>query len=378
MSHTIADARGILHQAEPADETMDTIVSALMALLLGGARDVSASCERLLKEPRVAKAPTWKAIISAIRAEAAWRKGDLTGAEAHAREALGILQPSGWGVVIGAPLSTLLYAQTAMGHFDDAKETVEAPMPRETAETAFGIGYELARANYHLATDQPRAAFAGFQACGQAIQRWGTGLSYVFPWRLGAARACLQLGWRRRAADLVTAQIGNIAPGDLRTYGMALRLLAQLSKPGQRQRLLLESVDVLEAAQDRYQLALALSDVAGNYRLMDGEREARSYWIRAQELARECNAKPLMRRLAAEHDHAEAVPLSSAERRVAALAARGHTNREIAEALYITRSTVEQHLTRIYRKLNIHTRSDLSNLFVADIAEKATTTVRTA
>jgi DNA-binding CsgD family transcriptional regulator len=52
-------------------------------------------------------------------------------------------------------------------------------------------------------------------------------------------------------------------------------------------------------------------------------------------------------------------PLSEAERRVAVLAAEGHTNREIARKLYITISTVEQHLTRIYRKLNVNRRADL-------------------
>ncbi|WP_433496315.1 AAA family ATPase [Sphaerimonospora sp. CA-214678] len=51
--------------------------------------------------------------------------------------------------------------------------------------------------------------------------------------------------------------------------------------------------------------------------------------------------------------------LSGAERRVAALAAAGHTNREIAGKLYITVSTVEQHLTRAYRKLRITRRADL-------------------
>ncbi|MBP5941840.1 helix-turn-helix transcriptional regulator [Streptomyces sp. LBUM 1476] len=45
--------------------------------------------------------------------------------------------------------------------------------------------------------------------------------------------------------------------------------------------------------------------------------------------------------------------LTSAERRVAELAADGYTNREISRKLYVTISTVEQHLTRIYRKLNV-------------------------
>jgi DNA-binding CsgD family transcriptional regulator len=55
----------------------------------------------------------------------------------------------------------------------------------------------------------------------------------------------------------------------------------------------------------------------------------------------------------------ELTVLSDAERRVATLAAMGHTNREIARKLYVTVSTVEQHLTRVYRKLNVHRRSDL-------------------
>jgi DNA-binding CsgD family transcriptional regulator len=50
----------------------------------------------------------------------------------------------------------------------------------------------------------------------------------------------------------------------------------------------------------------------------------------------------------------------AAERRVATLAARGDTNREIARRLYITVSTVEQHLTRVYRKLNVAGREDLA------------------
>ena len=51
--------------------------------------------------------------------------------------------------------------------------------------------------------------------------------------------------------------------------------------------------------------------------------------------------------------------LSDSERRVAELAAQGHTNREISGLLYITVSTVEQHLTRVYRKLGLKSRADL-------------------
>jgi DNA-binding CsgD family transcriptional regulator len=56
---------------------------------------------------------------------------------------------------------------------------------------------------------------------------------------------------------------------------------------------------------------------------------------------------------------------TSAERRVAALVADGRTNGEVAAQLFITTSTVEAHLTRIYRKLGIRSRTELARL-VAD------------
>jgi DNA-binding CsgD family transcriptional regulator len=45
---------------------------------------------------------------------------------------------------------------------------------------------------------------------------------------------------------------------------------------------------------------------------------------------------------------------------VAALAAEGLTNREIAERLYVTIKTVETHLMAVYRKLGIRTRDQLA------------------
>jgi DNA-binding NarL/FixJ family response regulator len=57
--------------------------------------------------------------------------------------------------------------------------------------------------------------------------------------------------------------------------------------------------------------------------------------------------------------------LTHAERRVAALVALGKKNREVAAQLFTTVATVEAHLTRIYRKLGIRSRTELARL-VAD------------
>jgi DNA-binding CsgD family transcriptional regulator len=53
--------------------------------------------------------------------------------------------------------------------------------------------------------------------------------------------------------------------------------------------------------------------------------------------------------------------LTERERAVAALVAEGHTNREVATALYLSARTVEAHLTRVYAKLGLSSRSALAS-----------------
>ena len=58
--------------------------------------------------------------------------------------------------------------------------------------------------------------------------------------------------------------------------------------------------------------------------------------------------------------------LTPTEHRVAALAAAGHSNRDIAQRLYVTRRTVETHLTHAYQKLDVTTRHELAARFADD------------
>ena len=53
-------------------------------------------------------------------------------------------------------------------------------------------------------------------------------------------------------------------------------------------------------------------------------------------------------------------PLTDTERRVAELAAAGQTNREIAQALFMSVHTVEAHLTRVFRTLGVQSRTELA------------------
>ena len=58
--------------------------------------------------------------------------------------------------------------------------------------------------------------------------------------------------------------------------------------------------------------------------------------------------------------------LNETERRVAALVTRGHTNQEIADRLELSTKTVEWNLTKVYRKLQVRSRTELALKLVRD------------
>jgi DNA-binding CsgD family transcriptional regulator len=58
--------------------------------------------------------------------------------------------------------------------------------------------------------------------------------------------------------------------------------------------------------------------------------------------------------------------LSPQELQVARIAGRGQNNVEVAAALFVSRKTVEAHLTRVYRKLGIRSRTELARILLAN------------
>jgi DNA-binding CsgD family transcriptional regulator len=63
--------------------------------------------------------------------------------------------------------------------------------------------------------------------------------------------------------------------------------------------------------------------------------------------------------------------LTASERRVARMAAEGMSNKEIAQALFVTVKAVEVHLSGAYRKLGIGSRRELPGALGEDTSDAA-------
>ncbi|WP_406389504.1 AAA family ATPase [Streptomyces sp. NBC_00211] len=403
----VADAAGLLPDAvgEPAASPLDTLVDASAAVserLLQSARLTDATVaplaqavrslicsehperavpwsRNLLEEARRCQAPGWSAVFAALHAEALLRMGDLRGAHAHATAALEVLAERG-GSFPCAPAAVLIRACTAMGRFTEASRLTDRQVPEGLLTGLYGLAFLRARGLYRLAVNQPHAALADFLEVGRLMEGGRVDRPAFLPWRTDAAEALLRLGEGARAEQLALRQLA--LPDAQRPWvrGVSLRMRALAGDPKRRAAVLGQAVDALHRSGDRVETARAMAEL-GRALQADGSPSKGSAMIRsAWNLAKESDATALCREIlpdaplasAAARDRAPAeagtgtgtgaggaAKLSSSEQRVATLAAQGLTNREISAKLYLTVSTVEQHLTRVYRKLQITSRGDL-------------------
>jgi DNA-binding NarL/FixJ family response regulator len=126
---------------------------------------------------------------------------------------------------------------------------------------------------------------------------------------------------------------------------------------------------VLDGRDTRLEQARALTDLGGLLRRGNRRFEARQPLRQALDVAHHVGAAALAKRAETELRATGAKPrrvqlrgleaLTASERRIAELAAEGLTNREIAQTLFITSRTVEGHLTNVFNKLDIETRTRL-------------------
>nr|CUI25723.1 LuxR family transcriptional regulator [Streptomyces sp. MG11] len=291
-------AERLLQALIPHNPPVAPAMAALIALIRAARLERAAEwCEALVAD-HTRRTPTAQAILLASSAILESWLGNFTTARERAEQALGLLPAAAWGVAIGLPLSAKVLACTALGDAEASAECFRIPVPQLMFQTLPGLHYLQARGRHHLSEGRYRAALGDFYACRDLMVAWKLNVSVFTAWRVYAAEAQIALG------DLAEAD-----------------------------RLLNEEL---------------------------GQPDAGSPWLREQ--ARLLHERLRSARARAGSDEAAPgadvpVRLSKAEHRVARLVCEGLTNREIAARLCVTPSTVEQHLTRVYRKLGVRGRA---------------------
>ncbi|MEV4561331.1 AAA family ATPase [Kitasatospora sp. NPDC049285] len=351
QSLLLAHAESVLQPGLWDDESAICVVAAVLTTAFAGRLD---DAERLLARlagrPTSRSGPTLQAVVAAGTGQVALRRGLPEAAERHAREALDGISYEGWGVMLGGPLSTLVAALTAQGKLAEARAFLEVPLPQRALCSLAGPHVLLARARYHLAAGQVKVALADFTRCGELLGHWKSVAGPALPWRDGAADALLRLGRSAEAGRLLDARPA-VPEGGVpaqRTGAAAGAAVSPRPLPGRRALPGHRSVPTRrmpgQAASEPERLPSAAVPMPVPVPVAAGDPE-----------------RPGGRDGVLE----SAGRLSRAELRVAALAQAGQSNREIAQELHVTVSTVEQHLTRIYRKLGIPGRARLIRMAAA-------------
>ena len=315
--------------------------------------------------------PQWLARALWLRGLARHRRGDLRAAEADARASVEI-QGLTADYTKTPGLVVVIDSLADQGRADEGEALLaERCMDGELAPTLFSVLPLLARGRCRAALGDHVRARADLEDALRRIE-WSRGL---FPWANDASVALVPVlralgddDAARVVADRALA--AATAAASRRRIGGALRIcgLVEGGKPGLD--LLRQAADTLATSPALLWRAQAYVDLGAALR-RDGQAvSARPVLRDGLNLAHRCGATPLADRAAEELRAAGGRPrrragigadaLTASERRVAELAAKGASNKEIAQSLFVTLRTVELHLSNAYSKLEIHSRHELA------------------
>jgi DNA-binding CsgD family transcriptional regulator len=267
------------------------------------------------------------------RIEAA--QGREADCRAHSERALTIAYPR-VGAVVALAGSGLGLLELGLGHVDQAMEQLEA----------------LAR----------RAAEHGLKEPG------------VIQWAPDLIETYVRLG-RFREAELALAQFESLASKTERTWALAaasrcrgllaaedgfevefrraLELHGSTPTPFERARTQLCLGERLRRAKRRAEAREPLREALTTF-----ERLGAASWSERARSELAATGETVRRR-----DPYAAEQLTPQELQVALVVARGATNKEAGAALFLSPKTIETHLGRVYRKLNVRSRTELAHLF---------------
>jgi DNA-binding CsgD family transcriptional regulator len=300
------------------------------------------------------------------------QRGDLARAEADIRGGFELAREHELMFAIPSILRYAIDMLTERPGLSDLAALAEGiELPPAFMRTAFGALLLDARARVRLARGQTAAGIDDLTHCGEVLDALGLRNPILCSWRSTLAIALH--GRAPEDADRLVAEELDAAHavGLPRAQGMALRAAGLVKGGDDGIELLRGAASTLERSPSRLEHARALTDLGAALRRSGRRAEARAPLASGLDLARACGAQRLAERaeqeLRASGARPRSVPrsgldaLTPSELRVCRMASNGMSNPEIAQALFVTRGTVESQLHASYEKLGIHSRRELTS-----------------
>ena len=300
-----------------------------------------------------------------------YRQGRLRQASAEFQAALD-LRARGWTGFAESGLSGAVLTHIALGQHEHAL-TLEPALREAAARGQVVSALPLAVAGVvRAAHGDHEQALDDYRGAARLMGAYPDNASIV-EWRELSAWSLRALGRRDEALELAEEAVSHARRwGAPRALGFALQTKAQLTPRDQSIVLLREAVALFDSSGCVDYRARAWVDLARL--LVDGTPAERGEGLellhRTVDYGRTTDVPPavlkatrLLVRAGEPVSDPAANPLSSltpGERRVVDLAVAGHTNRQIAQKLFVTVKAVEWHLSHAYRKLKISSRAELA------------------
>jgi DNA-binding CsgD family transcriptional regulator len=267
----------------------------------------------------------------------------------------------------------LAYAKAEQGHTEEARALIMATSVVSVDHVFFLEARHIRGAALARIGDL-ETAVDDLLAAGEQLERIGIrNPAYELPWRAEAATALTTLGRPEQARVIIAPALEPArrwaAPGPLGRVLHAAALTAP--DPDERLTRLAEATETLRGSISPLDLARAMTDYGAALRRAGRRLDASEQHVEALDLADRCGADPLATRAREELAATGRRPrkarisgpesLTPSELRIAERAATGRTNTQICQELFLSPKTVEMHLSRVYRKLDITGREHLTD-----------------
>jgi DNA-binding CsgD family transcriptional regulator len=377
---TIRRARQALAMAVLQDEPAIGYQHAVNALYMTGeTEEACAAYEQAVRHARLRGDPFALSNLLGFLAYVRLRLGRLLDAESDLREGLELSHAAPASTAFQWHAGTLAELLIERGELEEARGLVEsARLDEQPADNMQLFFLRGARGRLHLLAHEPEQALADFQTIVDVAAAGAAFNPVWIPARSLAALSLHHLGRDAEATTLIEQELGYAREWGVPSgIAVSLRTLGLVKGGADGLALLEEAVAILEPTTARLEYARAMVDYGAALRRCNQRVEARERLHQGVEIAHRLGALALVAQANDELAATGARPrklvqtgletLTASERRVAQLASDEMSNKEIAQALFVTVKTVEVHLSSVYRKLEISSRRQLASTLAKDL-----------